>query len=124
MYFHISRGQPVIPSQVRYRLHELTINLASCLQITPLDALQALGLRTAGFGQLSYFEREQEYPRTQEIAEVAYFLGRDGMIVPSARSSHDNLIVFCEPAGPAAVEVIQDHGSIVWDDWRTTPLGY
>src|SRR6266568_3073034 len=78
MYFHVSRGQPVIPSQVRYHLHELTVSLASCLKLVPPDALQALGLRTAGFGQLSYFEREQEYPRTQEIAEVAYFLGRDG----------------------------------------------
>src|SRR5260370_761857 len=55
MYFHVSRGQPVIPSQMRYHLHELTISLASCLQITPLAALQALGLRAASFGQLSYF---------------------------------------------------------------------
>jgi RES domain-containing protein len=124
LYFQVSRGQPVMPSQVRYHLHELKVSLASCLKLVPLDALQALGLRTAGFGQLSYFEREQEYPRTQEIAEVAYFLGRDGLIVPSARSEHDNLIVFCEPAGPAAVEVIKDHGPIVWEDWRETPLGY
>jgi RES domain-containing protein len=124
LYFHVSRGQPVIPSRVRYHLHELTVSLASCLKLVPLDTLQALGLRTAGFGQLSYFEREQEYPRTQEIAEVAYFLGRDGLIVPSARSAHDNLIVFCEPAGPAAIEVVRNHGPIVWEDWRKTPLGY
>ncbi len=124
MYFHVSRGQPVMPSQVRYRLHELNIRLASCLKLVPLDALQALGFRTTSFGQLSYFEREQEYPRTQEIAEVAYFLGRDGLIVPSARSERDNLIVFCEPAGPAAFEAVRDHGPIVWEDWRKTPLGY
>jgi RES domain-containing protein len=124
MYFHVSRGQPVIPSQVRYHLHELTVSLASCLKLVPLEALQALGLRTASFGQLSFFEREQEYPRTQEIAEVAYFLGRDGLIVPSARSEHDNLIVFCEPAGPAAFEVVRNHGPIVWEDWRKTPLGH
>src|SRR5438552_11633573 len=96
LYFHVSRGQPVIPSQVRYHLYELTIKLASCIKLVPLNFLELLGLRTAGFGQLSYFEREQEYPRTQEIAEVAYFLGRDGLIVPSARSEYDNLIVFCD----------------------------
>jgi RES domain-containing protein len=123
MYFHVSRGQPVIPSQVRYHLHELRIRLAGCLKLT-LDLLQELGFRTAAFGQLSYFEREQEYPRTQEIAEVAYFLGRDGLIVPSARSEHENLIVFCEPAGPEAIEVVHNHGEIVWEDWRRTPLGY
>jgi RES domain-containing protein len=124
MYFHVSRGQPVIPSLVRYHLHELRIRLANCLKLT-LDDLQTLGLRTATFGQLSYFEREQEYPRTQEIAEIAYFLGRDGLIVPSARSNHDNLIVFCDPAGgPEAIEVLRNHSEIIWEDLRSTPLGY
>ena len=124
MYFHVSRGQPVIPSLVRYHLHELRIRLGNCLKLT-LDDLQTLGLRTAIFGQLSYLEREQEYPRTQVIAEIAYFLGRDGLIVPSARSAHENLIAFCDPAGgPEAIEVVRDHGAIVWEDWRRTPLGY
>jgi RES domain-containing protein len=123
MYFHVSRGQPVIPSQVRYHLHEFRITLTSCLKLT-LDLLQELGFRIAAFGQLSYFEREQEYPRTQEIAEVAYFLGRDGLIAPSARSENENLIVFCEPAGPEAIEVVRNHGEIVWEDWRRIPLGY
>jgi RES domain-containing protein len=124
MFFHVSRGQPVIPSLVRYLLHELTVRLASCLKLS-LAALRALGLQTAGFGQLSYFEREQEYLRTQEIAEIAYFLGRDGLIVPSARSAHDNLIVFCEPAGlPESIELIRDHGEIDWEHWRSSPLGY
>ena len=124
MYFHMSRGQPVIPSLVRYHLHELRIRVANCLKLT-LDDLQTLGFRTATFGQLSYFEREQEYPRTQEIAEIAYFLGRDGLIVPSARSDHDNLIVFCDPAGgPEAIEVLRNHGEIIWEDWRSTPRGY
>src|SRR5207248_8685879 len=119
MYFHVSRGQPVIPSLVRYHLHELRIRLANCLKLT-LDDLQTLGLRTATFGQLSYFEREQEYPRTQEIAEIAYFLGRNGLIVPRARSNHDNLIVFCDPAGGAeAIEVLRNHGEIIWEDWRS-----
>jgi RES domain-containing protein len=124
MYFHVSRGKPVIPSLVRHHLHELHIRLANCLKLA-LDDLQTLGLRTATFGQLSYFEREQKYPRTQEIAEIAYFLGRDGLIVPSARSNHDNLIVFCDPAGgPEAIEVMHEDGEIVWENWKGKPLGY
>jgi hypothetical protein len=124
MYFHLSRGQPVIPSQVHYRLFELDIKLSSCLRFASLEALRSLGLQTATFGQLSYAEREQEYPRTQEIAEVAYFLGRDGLIAPSARANDPNLIVFCDPAGSEAFEVVKDHGLIDWDKWRKTPLGY
>jgi hypothetical protein len=91
MYFHLARGQPVFPSQVRYRLFELNVTLASCLRPDSMDALSSIGLVTATFGQMSYSEREQEYPRTQEIAEAAYFVGRDGLIVPSARAGCPNI---------------------------------
>ncbi|MSP00928.1 MAG: RES domain-containing protein [Acetobacteraceae bacterium] len=124
MYFHLSRGQPVIPSQVRYRLFELRAALSSALNFPSLANLQAVGLQTAGFGQLSCAERGQEYPRTQEIAEAAYFLGRDGLIVPSARSGWPNVVVFCDPAGPEAVEVVNDRGLIDWTQWRKEPFGY
>jgi hypothetical protein len=84
---------------VRYRLFELHVTLASCLRLDTLDVLSSLGLQTAAFGQLAYQEREQEYPRTQEIAEAAHFLGRDGLIVPSARSNCTNVIVFVSRQG-------------------------
>jgi hypothetical protein len=105
-------------------LFELHVTLASCLRLDTLDVLSSLGLQTAAFGQLAYQEREQEYPRTQEIAEAAHFLGRDGLIVPSARSNCTNVIVFCEPAGPDALDVIEDHGLVDWERWRTEKLGH
>jgi RES domain-containing protein len=124
MYFHLRRGQPIMPSQVRYRLFELHITLASCLRIATLADLVSIGLQTASFGQLSYAERELEYPRSQEIAEATQFLGRDGIIVPSPRSAWPNMVVFCDPAGPAAVEVVNDHGLLDWDQRQVTPFGY
>lgn len=124
MYFHLSRGQPVIPSLVTYHVYELQVTLTKCISVRTLPELAALGLKTADFGKLSYFEREQEYPRTQEIAEAAYFHVRDGLMVPSARSEHANLLVICDRAGPAAVEVVKDHGAIDWMTWRKTPYGF
>ena len=121
MYFHLRRGQPIMPSQVRYRLFELSIRLSSCLRIATLADLATIGLQTASFGQLSYAEREQEYPRSQEIAEAAQFIGRDGIIVPSARSEWPNIVVFCDPAGPEAVEMVKDHGFVDWTRARATP---
>ena len=118
MFFHLSRGQPVIPSQVRYGLHALRVRLDACVRIASLEVLAGLGLKTGGFGQLSYSERETEYPRTQEIAEAAHFHGRDGLLVPSARSAHPNLVVFCGVAGMEAVEVERDHGIVDWNAWR------
>jgi RES domain-containing protein len=124
MYSHLARGQPVFPSQVRYRLFELSITLTSCLRFASLTEFAAPGLRTETYGQLSYAEREQEYPRMQEIAEAAHFIGRDGLIVPSARSGWPNIVVFCAPAGPGAVAVVKDHGLVDWNQRRTTPLGF
>lgn len=124
MYFHLSRGQPVMPTLVRYRLFELEIALSSCLRFPTLDDLAALGLKTATFGQMSYKERTQEYPRTQDIAEAAHFLGHDGLIVPSARSEWGNIVVFCDAVDAVAVRVVRDHGLVDWAGVRGAALGY
>jgi hypothetical protein len=113
-----------MPSQVRYRLFELRIKLASCLRFAGLAELAAIGLQSGSFGQLSYSEREQEYPSSQEISEAAHFLGRDGIIVPSARSEWPNIVVFCDPAGSGAVETTHDHGMIDWNQRTADPFGY
>ena len=84
MYFHLLRGQPVFPSKIRYHLHELNVSLDEVMTLT-MDDLASLGLDATRFGQLSYNERTQEYPRSQEIAEVAHFLDCDGLLAPSAR---------------------------------------
>ncbi len=124
IYYHLTRGQPVMPSLVHYKLYELKITLTSCARIDSLDVLAAMGFKIAVFGQLAYDERHQEYPRTQDIAEAAHFHGRDGMLVPSARSEHRNLVVICEHAGPEAIEVVSDRGEIDWARWRRWPFGY
>lgn len=124
MYFHLSKGQPILPSRVMYRLFELDVALVACVTILDLDALTALGVKASTFGRLSYEERRGEYPRTQEVGEAAHFHGRDGLLVPSARSDHLNLIVLCDVARPDAVEEMRDHGIIDWSGWRKRPFGF
>lgn len=118
MFFHLGRGQPVFPSQVRYGPHELRVRLGACAHIASLEVLAELGLRAGAFGQLLYSERQLEYPRIQEIAEAAHFHGCDGLLVPSARSSHPNLVLFCGIAGPDAAEAVRDHGPVDRESWR------
>ena len=124
MYFHLGRGQPVFPSLLRYRLFELEATIKDCVQIKSLEELDALGLAIASFGRMSYVDREKEYPRSQDIAEAANFHERQGLIVPSARSKHLNIIVFCERAGTTAVDIVKDHGIVDWGRWRKKPFGY
>lgn len=111
--FHLYQGQPIPPSKVRYELFELRVSLEAVMVFGASDRLAALGLDMGRYGQLSYLEREQEYPRSQEIAEACSFLGADGILVPSARDPQsNNLIVFCDQDTRIEKEIIRNHGVV------------
>lgn len=123
MYFHLRRGQPIFPSRVRYELYELSLSLERALKLLDLAALGSLGVTPEAFGRLSYEERVSEYPRTQDIAEVAHFLEFDGLLVPSARRDCLNAVVFCERCAPSQKEVLVSHGLIDWAAWEKSSKG-
>ena len=111
--FHLFQGQPFPPSRVRYEMFELMVSLGAVMRFAGLEALAQVGLRVAGYGQLSYLEREREYPRSQEIAEACAFLGADGLRVPSARdATQGNLVVFCEQSTVVEKRVVRNHGPV------------
>ncbi len=118
MYYHLSRGLPVIPSKFRYRLFELSISLSRLIKLPALDDLATLGLDVSSYGQLSYADRQREYPRTQDIAETAHFMDYDGILIPNARWNCTNVVVFCDQVPPGALEVANDLGLIDWSTWR------
>ena len=111
--FHLYRGQPIPPSRVRYELFELAVSLKAAMRFPDLEALAAVGLDTASYGRSSYARRQQEYPRSQDLAEACVFLGADGVVVPSARApAANNLIVFCEQATEIEMRVLRNHGVV------------
>lgn len=111
--FHVYQGQPIPPSKVRYELFELRVSLEAVMVFEAPDRLAALGLDIGRYGQLSYLEREQEYPRSQEIAEACAFLGADGILVPCAREPQSrNLIVFCDQDTRIEKEIVRNHGVV------------
>ena len=112
--FHLFRGQPIPPSKVRYELFELRIALAAVVAFDGLEALAAVGMSTAGFGAASYADKESEYPASQQVAEACFFLGADGILVPSARYEGRNLVVFCDQDPRPEIEVLRSHGLIDW----------
>lgn len=123
IYFHLKRGQPIFPTRVRYELCELSLAMDAALKLLNLDDLTRLGVASEAYGRLSYQEKATEYPRTQDIAEVAHFLEFDGMLVPSARWKCMNAIVFCERCPPDQREVLKSHGLIDWSAWEKTATG-
>lgn len=115
MRFHLMRGQPIMPSQVKYKLHEINLALERSLKLLDLDALATVGLDVSRYGQLSYSEKDAEYPRSQDIGEAAHFLDFDGLVVPNARYDCLNVIAFCESIGPEALAAKRDHGLVDWN---------
>ncbi len=117
IHYHLSKGQPVFPSKVSYRLHELRVVLSGGIRFLKVEELEPLGVRAERYGRLAYGDREQEYRRTQEIAEATHFLGCDGLIVPNARWSCLNLVVFTDRSKPDTLMVNRDAGLIDWPEW-------
>jgi RES domain len=124
MYFHLSRGQPVIPSKISYRLYEIRVRTLNALRLQDLDAVAQLGLDISRYGALSYNDRHQEYPRTQEVGETAHFMGFDALVVPSARWKAMNVVLFDDRLQPEASEVVKDHGPVSWSTWQKQSFGF
>lgn len=114
MRFHLKRGQPVMPSKVEYRMFEIDLSLERSLRFLSLGDLAKVGLNSDKFGRLSYQQKEDEYPRSQEIGEVAHFLDFDGLIVPSARSKVQNVVVFCDKVPSLRDSGSFDRGIVKW----------
>jgi RES domain len=124
MFFHLSRGQPVIPSKISYHLYEIRVRTQNALHLQDLAAIARLGVDIGRYGVLSYNDRQQEYPRTQEVGEAAHFIGFDALVVPSARWEAMNVVLFDDRLGPEGSEVIRDHGPIDWNVWQKRPFGF
>lgn len=114
MHFHLTRGQPVMPSKVDYVVHELEVSLKAVLDLSDGQRLTDLGMDMGRFGQHSYMEREREYPTTQQIAEVAHFLDFDGILVPNARWPCSNLIVFIDRVDAGSLVMKAPGAPIDW----------
>jgi hypothetical protein len=102
--------QPVFPSKTSWSLHQLDIHAPDTLRLADLPTLSRLGVDTSRYS-------ERRYDRTQEIADVAYFLDFDGLIAPSARWTCLNLVLFTERLAPQSISA-GAAAEIVWDAWR------
>jgi RES domain len=103
--------QPVLPSKVQWHCHALKVFAPQTLRLADLPTLERLGVNVARY-------RERVYDRTQEIADAAYFLEFDGLIVPSARWACANLILFTDRLSPEQIAIDGPADAIDWDVWR------
>ena len=78
--------QPV-QSRAPRRLYQLQVRLSSVIDLTGASSLAVVGLGTTTIGDI-------DVGLTQQVGGVAAWLGRDGILVPSARHAGTNLVIF------------------------------
>lgn len=111
IYFHLKSGQPIFPTNLSVKLYEIKATLNASLELLDMSKLKSLGVDTDRYGSLEYSRRTEEYSRTQQIGEAAYFLEFDGLIVPNARWKCNNIIIFTNRITADALNIMKDYGN-------------
>jgi hypothetical protein len=104
--------QPVFPSKVTFKCYELYVQTAQSLKILELADLASLGIDVNRY-------KDREYTATQAVADAAFFLGFDGLLLPSARWACANAILFTDRISPDKLTIHESKTSpIDWAEWR------
>ncbi len=109
MHFHLSR-QPVFPSKVAFRLHELSAEAERTLHLADMRALERLGVEKDRYSEVLY-------ARTQEVGDAAHFLGFDGILAPSARWPCMNAVFFTDRIPSDRIEPLAE-SDVDWERSR------
>lgn len=108
----IAEGQHAIDIQPRriFRrrvLYELQIDVADVVDLTTPAALQTVGLTLLDIA-------DDDPTACQRVGGAAAWLGRGGLLVPSARNDGHNMVILLGAAGEADIERISDE--VLFDD--------
>lgn len=110
--YSLLSAQPVFPSKLKSFMHKVEVSASNALLLADHEALAELGVDVSRY-------RERDYTQTQVLADAAYFLGFDGLIVPSARWACQNLVLFTDRLDPAAISLVESESDPVdWELWR------
>jgi hypothetical protein len=103
--------EPVWPSRMAHALHMIEASTDRTLRIPDLAALAPLGVDPARYASF-------DYAATRAIAAAACFLEFDGLIVPSARSACQNLVLFLQNLAPGRTPAVRETQTVDWTPWR------
>jgi RES domain-containing protein len=108
-YYHLSRA-PVFSSS-HMKINQLRARTERTLVFDDIASLGPVGIDEEAF-------RQGDYTRTREIGAAARFLDMDGLIVPSARWSCANLVLFLDRLSELEMLKVIETRDINWPAWR------
>lgn len=109
IYHHLSRA-PVFSSS-HVKINEIAVRAARVAVFDSVASLKPLGVDAEMF-------RRGDVARTREIGAAARFLDMDGLIVPSARWSCANLVLFMDRLSGLDALAVRAARDINWPAWR------
>jgi RES domain-containing protein len=104
--------EPVWPSRVEHELHLIAARTNSSLRFADVSTLSKFGVDVKRYASF-------EYSVTQAIAAAAFFLDFDGLVVPSARSTELNLVIFTEKLSLGGRLTVEASEPVDWSAWRS-----
>lgn len=104
--------EPVWPSLLEHELHRIMARTSNTLRFADVRSLSTLGVDTKRYASF-------DYAATQAIAAAAVFLGFDGLVVPSARCTELNLVIFTEKLDISERLKVEASELVDWSAWRS-----
>jgi hypothetical protein len=101
----------VWPSLIQHQIHILAARAERTLRLVDMRELENLGV------DISRYETF-DYGATQAIAAAAHFLEFDGLLVPSARFTCSNLVLFTDRVSRTGHLQLVSSETVDWPDWR------
>ena len=109
--FALLTSQPVFPSRMRWWIHRLAVETQATLQVAAIADFALFGIDPSRY-------RDRRYETTQALADAAFFLGYDALLVPSARWNCANLVLFSERVPASDVQLTEiESEPIDWTAW-------
>lgn len=104
--------EPVWPSRLEHELHRITARTNNSLRFADVISLSTLGVDIRRYANF-------DYSVTQAIAAAAFFLDFEGLIVPSARITELNLVIFTEKLDVSERLKVEASEPVDWSAWRS-----
>jgi hypothetical protein len=103
--------EPVWPNLIQHEIHVLAVKTERMLRLVNMSELEKLGVDIARYESF-------DYSATQATAAAAHFLEFDGMLVPSARFSCNNLALFTDRVSAGGQLQLVSSEDVDWSEWR------
>jgi hypothetical protein len=103
--------EPIWPSKIAHEIAELKIKLDNVCDLSNFSDLGQLGIDVGRY-------ESYDYHLTQAVSAAVRFLEFDALLVPNARHSSNNLVVYTDLVDPSSIEIVSIC-DVDWTVWRS-----